>query len=284
MRETGAARTALAAFLFTACAAWAQAPSTAEPSRAELLFWETIRNSTNPADFEEYLRQYPNGTFAGLARNRLKGPPAAAPAVARAAEAAPLKAVELPKAGATWKYRYVDRKFSRVRHDFSVSVASVGGAVVTEVLAVSGAEGKPMQVGAKDLHFTVRDLPLDRKLVEFTPYLASREDKPPSRTRFRAGTGYPVDTYGDWQVTLMNLPEAPITVGSGTFQATRVELRGTRAIGQDISRRNVPARFQVTVWYVPEIKRYARLEHKVWTAGSALAGDEVVDLIEYSGL
>ena len=46
----------------------------------ELLFWQTISSSNAQADFEEYLRKYPQGQFAGLARNRLaalRAPPAA---------------------------------------------------------------------------------------------------------------------------------------------------------------------------------------------------------------
>jgi hypothetical protein len=38
----------------------------------ERTFWESIRDSRDPEDFREYLRQYPNGQFAGLARNRLR--------------------------------------------------------------------------------------------------------------------------------------------------------------------------------------------------------------------
>jgi hypothetical protein len=37
----------------------------------ETMFWESIRQSTNPADFRAYLEQYPQGRFAPLARNRL---------------------------------------------------------------------------------------------------------------------------------------------------------------------------------------------------------------------
>ena len=37
----------------------------------ETMFWESIRQSTNPADFRAYLEQYPKGRFAALARNRL---------------------------------------------------------------------------------------------------------------------------------------------------------------------------------------------------------------------
>ena len=60
------------------------APATAAPATAavdgataavrlqqENLFWESIRESTNAADFEEYLRQFPAGVYRGLATNRL---------------------------------------------------------------------------------------------------------------------------------------------------------------------------------------------------------------------
>ena len=49
-------------------------PAAAAPSReaVELEFWSSIKASADKADFEAYLRQYPNGSFAGLARNRIK--------------------------------------------------------------------------------------------------------------------------------------------------------------------------------------------------------------------
>jgi len=43
-----------------------------DPAVIELSFWDSIKTSTNPGDFEEYLKQYPMGSFASLARNRLK--------------------------------------------------------------------------------------------------------------------------------------------------------------------------------------------------------------------
>ena len=48
-------------------------PSPAPSSTAELegLFWQSIMSSTNPADFEAYLEQFPNGVFRTLAQNRL---------------------------------------------------------------------------------------------------------------------------------------------------------------------------------------------------------------------
>ncbi len=44
---------------------------TAATTQQESLFWQSIKDSTDPAVFEEYLRQYPDGRFAGLANIRL---------------------------------------------------------------------------------------------------------------------------------------------------------------------------------------------------------------------
>jgi hypothetical protein len=41
-----------------------------EPS-PEVVFWQSIANSANRVDFEDYLRQFPHGQFASLAQNRL---------------------------------------------------------------------------------------------------------------------------------------------------------------------------------------------------------------------
>ena len=37
----------------------------------EVVFWQSVVNSTNPADFEAYLEQFPNGVFRTLAQNRV---------------------------------------------------------------------------------------------------------------------------------------------------------------------------------------------------------------------
>lgn len=60
----------------------------------ELSFWETIRNSENPAEYRAYLDAYPNGRFAPLARTReqfyreraQRGTPGQAPAAAASAQ------------------------------------------------------------------------------------------------------------------------------------------------------------------------------------------------------
>lgn len=42
-----------------------------DPRRIELALWESVQKGGTARDYEEYLRQYPNGIFANLARYRL---------------------------------------------------------------------------------------------------------------------------------------------------------------------------------------------------------------------
>ena len=67
-----------------AAAAAAEQPATASPEQ-ETVFWQSIVNSANPADFEAYLAQFPGGVFRALAENRLaalSAPAGNAPAAA----------------------------------------------------------------------------------------------------------------------------------------------------------------------------------------------------------
>ena len=50
----------------------AQIRNEGKVGEAELLFWQSIKDSSDAADFTAYLRKYPNGQFADIARNRLK--------------------------------------------------------------------------------------------------------------------------------------------------------------------------------------------------------------------
>ena len=47
------------------------APPVVDGRAVELALWDSVKDSRNPAAFEEYLRQFPDGAFAGIARLRL---------------------------------------------------------------------------------------------------------------------------------------------------------------------------------------------------------------------
>lgn len=73
-------------FSLPAGAAAAARPRSAPPAAtspgpsAEIVFWQSIEDSRNKADFRAYLKRFPNGVFADLARNRLEKPSSREPA------------------------------------------------------------------------------------------------------------------------------------------------------------------------------------------------------------
>ena len=81
---------------FGSAAAAQQTVPVATPEQ-ENIFWQSIVDSTDPADFESYLEQFPNGVFRALAQNRVRaleqttraGPAAAPPRAPEPQPAAP---------------------------------------------------------------------------------------------------------------------------------------------------------------------------------------------------
>jgi len=61
-------------FCFAGCSTemMEHTPSPTNSASLELPFWESVKDSSNPEDFKEYLKKYPLGEFVGLARNRIK--------------------------------------------------------------------------------------------------------------------------------------------------------------------------------------------------------------------
>lgn len=71
----------------------AAAPPVAAPDpQAENLFWQSIKDSPNKSDYEAYLSQYPDGTFAAIARQRAEN--GYAPQVASLTPAAPANPID----------------------------------------------------------------------------------------------------------------------------------------------------------------------------------------------
>lgn len=51
------------------------AASSSDDADRDRLFWQSIQGSADPADYRAYLDQFPDGTFAAIARNRLENGP-----------------------------------------------------------------------------------------------------------------------------------------------------------------------------------------------------------------
>jgi S1-C subfamily serine protease len=193
---------------------------------------------------------------------------------------------KLPPVGATWKYRYTDLKYSRVQHQFTVRVDGVDGWVVSETFTPDGAAGRQRvrtDVGADEARFLERALGSDRTALEFNPYFVAYDGE----TRdLGPVTGYPMGPSSNavWSTRTKVTRNVSLRVPAGSFSTTMVEIEGERAASTEIGRRGVDTgRFAVTVWYAPEVKRYVRLENRVWLGTSQLYGEERIDLVEVSG-
>ena len=68
---TAAALAALTAAVTPSAASGQDEAVRAAELAAETVFWQSVADSANPADFEAYLEQWPEGVFARLARTRL---------------------------------------------------------------------------------------------------------------------------------------------------------------------------------------------------------------------
>ncbi|MGE0875896.1 MAG: caspase domain-containing protein [Burkholderiales bacterium] len=130
----------------------AVAPGTHE-RQVELAFWDSIKDSANPADFTAYLQRYPQGAFAPIARNRLAVAPAAAapkPAAAPAQVASiapsppPAAAVApAPASGTRWQYSGFDVDNRDKKLDLLLELQGRTGAGVLEVLHTNGGTSTP---------------------------------------------------------------------------------------------------------------------------------------------
>lgn len=241
-------------------------PVVASNAGVEIMFWESIRQSTTPADFRAYLEQYPQGKFAALARNRLTAlEPAGAATPAPAAPALPKPSGRLPQQGDTWTYRLTEPK--RVdgpkQRNYVVKVSAASPSAISEEYAIEG------DVSGQWTHKGVRDVvPVGRPV--FAPYLLAFGDLPATGGLGRVqiaegacGSAYLCQASGRivrWET---------IKVAAGTFEAVRVEVDHSWrpvAISGQHGGHSLGSR-KITVWYSVAAKRAVKFSSR------AVAGD-----------
>jgi hypothetical protein len=232
----------------------------------EMMFWESVRASSDPADFRAYLEKYPNGTFAPLARNRLAalGEPQAGARPSPQPSAPPVQARtagrRLPSEGDTWTYRLSEPK--RVdgpkERNYIVKIFAASASAISEEYAIEGeGAGQWTHKGVPDL------VPVGRPVL--APYLLAFGDLPPGGALGRVqvaegacGTTYQCQASGrivSWET---------IKVPAGTFDTVRVEVdhswrsvamsgaQGAQAYGSR----------KLTVWYSAAAKRAVKFSSR----------------------
>jgi hypothetical protein len=183
----------------------------------------------------------------------------------------------LPASGASYRYLWAERQYGRQPQEFQVRVTGVEGWRVLESFTVDG-RTTAAEIQAREQSFTGRPLGEGQSLLEFAPYLEAQN----LAALQGAGdaTAYPGNGQNPWTISVQAQGWEQVTVPAGTYRAMRVEVRGSRSVDARGAGVGVTRRFEFTVWYAPELKRYAKLRHRAWNALSPV-GDENVELVEY---
>ena len=269
-------RIILAAALLAVAPVQAQSPANPE----EIAFWETVRDSKNPAELQAYIDQYPKGRFVVLAKARLAAlqKPAAQPAapVARpsTAPAAPVALAvpsgsRLPQPGDTWTYRLSYPKRFGVptpqpsTRTFIVKVDSVSDSAIVDQVLVDGAAAMSSQ-------HTAGAYLLTQGVSVFSPYFDAFGSAPPRyspvgnvtiqepqcrTTHFCTASARVVGT-------------ETVTVPAGKFNAVRVVVEeswrpgpSAKQLGQ-FGMATANGGRTLTIWYAPEVKRAVKFSSR----------------------
>lgn len=249
-------------FSFVPGVAAAAAVPAAGQGDAELALWQRAEASSRADELRAYLRQYPDGRFADVARSRIQ-------ALSASASGTPTTADLMPRAGDTWRYRITDQ-FRLGDLFVTARVESVSADGVAETwTSTSDARVRTTLVPFK-AGFSA--LPgWDIAPPEFAPYLQAL-----SAT---AGGTLPLPGPQQRRVDAVVVPlqaqwlgEEEIVVGAGRFKSQKLRLRG------EVATRKIIA--EHTVWYAPSVRRVVKYEVQAH-AGRTLRERTTFELTEY---
>jgi hypothetical protein len=189
---------------------------------------------------------------------------------------------ELPVPGATWSYRYQDLRFSNTQ-TFTLKVLGVDGWTVQEIYTPgpgSGRGSQPSIVSADEMHFVTRRLGAERYALEFAPYLLAKTGAGAEVHSSAAKSQYPGSTQSPWTVNVRLMGWEEVSVPAGTFKALRLDVAGRRGnpVGSFAAWTN---RFFYKAWYVPEVRRYVKVQHQSWSSNGALYASDLVELASH---
>lgn len=222
----------------------------------------------------------PNAAFAVPAEWLAEIAARGAAALAKRAERSATGAPGMPTIGATWRYQYVDRKYSRTNQEFTVRVTQVSGTSVQDSVAASNLGPQAATIQASEPRFLQRQLAAGQSLLELAPYLLAA-NRNLAQDVLERPKDYP-NNYAliDWAISVSSPDWESVSVPAGTYKALRVNVSGSRGISDPARRAVEPQRFQYSIWYAPDISRYVMIRHQAETSVGPFT-DTVIELLEY---
>lgn len=276
-----------------------------DPVTVELAFWNSIKDSTNTADFQAYLEQYPAGSFAGLARNRIASaaPRGAPPATAAPQPAAPptsaskginvasrapdaataRSASRTPLIGDSWTYRLVDERHDRLLATVTHEVAAVTASTVSETITIKEqARWRSQEDTPLEVHLLEQRLAEGVVLQQFAPFLGAHAELEVGGNWKNIAGLSSMSAFDAWQSSARIVAREKITVPAGEFNAFRMEFEASRRPPNSIADRTYVVRIVLTVWYAPETKRAVKTVRKTYGLQDRLLDTDRYELLSYN--
>jgi len=290
-----------------------------DPATIELAFWNSIKDSTDPADFDAYLKRYPSGSFAGLARNRveaanrsppspnmpptpespsrprtvaaLEAPaqaaqvsePSAAPTIAlRAPDAAAIRAGHrAPNIGDRWTYQFIDERHNVTQATISHEIIAVDADAVTEKLALVG---KALQASQQQSALGPRVLERDLagfNVTEFAPFLAVRADLQVGKTWADIPGLTHMSEFDRWRVQAKVVGREKVRVPAGEFDAYKVELEASRPHSVSPFDTLYVSRISLIAWYSADTGRVVKTVRKTFNLKNSILDEDRYELVNF---
>lgn len=237
----------------------------------EIAFWESVRDTKNPAELRAYLQQYPSGTFKALAEARLAalekkpaGVPVAPPSPVAAAAPVVAGAKHVPQVGDTWTYRL---SYPRIRGQWGkaakppqshvVTILEASDSTVTDELSIDG--GSPLPAQHKR-----GGVLLQQGAAVFSPYFIVFGGPPGSVQTLEPACSRAYSCSAKVRIA----GNETLAVPAGRFAATKYVVEETwRPISGSFGRPGDTAQMNggrtLTVWYAAEIGRAVKYESRL---------------------
>jgi hypothetical protein len=275
-----------------------------DPLAVELAFWNSIKDSSNPADYTAYLEQYPAGSFAGIARNRTGSTAAAQAPPPVAAEPAPPTPPPATKGlnvasrapssaatrsrptavqvGDTWTYRLTDVRWNRNNATVVHEVLAVDAKSVTEKLALADQPQQQIQEqAALDARILVHNLTPDLIVSEFAPFLAAQQTLETGKSWANIPGLVDTSAFDSWRVSAKVVAREKVRVPAGEFDAFKVQVNAQRPDPSSTFLQGYVTRIEMFAWYAAQTRRVVKIEHMTFNLNMTRLDETRYELLSF---
>jgi serine protease Do len=212
-----------------------------------------------------------------------RGKAALAARAQRAATADASSPEGLPVPGTQWVYAFNERIFSKGQVNITVRVLRADPSIVEEVVTSDSGSAKELRrvISHRVPSFDEYVIRPGSAFVELAPYLmTAAEQKAPSE--FQNPSGYPVGSSAlpGWETRVIQIGWETTVVTAGRFRTFRIKAIGKRVAPIGGRGNAYDSKFELDLWYSPDVKRIVRLEHKSWAADGYFPKPSKHDVVE----